>query len=505
MDNLCKLSVYAAAAAIALTSCAKDSGIPDTNEADGNTVTIRFDATSSVETRATLTPEENESLFKAAWAENDAMTLKYGVGSESGSVTAEWKGTSFEASGLPDIRGDWTYEAYYPALSSKGTVAFGPARTQTGAAYNSAYDVMTGTVTANGAAAGKTADGSPIVVPMQRQTAIAYFHLTSDSNEAVTKASLKIEGGKIAAESVVLTSEGIATAADLDEIVLTLNGQTAGDFTLWFNLLPASYTSMLLTVETESGKTVTLSKSKSGSYEAGKLYKVVRNIVWEGTIPPETGVSDWIQSSVGGSVVVKEYVPIDRADWAVTGKYEELREDPNWHGGVVQALFSNIVDGNPATFFESDWDGGNSIDRPVILVIDTRKLQSFARVGIMLRDAPNYQDDYTYTMEFYTSEDDRSWWNFDHQAAWTVIGGDKSQWHHDEWKSDTNWESQENWTMIGSATMSSLHYPQVECFDLDSSVQGRYFIVKVTGINESRNVVELSELYLYQSNWQTVE
>lgn len=151
---------------------------------------------------------------------------------------------------------------------------------------------MLGSATAEGADAGKTADGKDIVFNMTRQTAIAYFHLTSDLDEEVVSAKLSVEGkdaylstsdvqigkdnsGNIDyAKGYTFTeTEGVASKG----INLTFTGEAprSSDFKLWFNVLPTIYDKMTLTVET-TNNTLTISRTAEGMYEAGKLYKVVK-------------------------------------------------------------------------------------------------------------------------------------------------------------------------------------------------------------------------------------
>ena len=69
-------------------------------------------------------------------------------------------------------------------------------------------------------------------------------------------------------------------------------------------------------------------------------------------------------------------------------------------------------------------------------------------------------------------------------------------WTEYGWKTDTNWENQANWVPVGKVTeMKSLHHPEYEYFDLDSSVKGRYFIIKVT-YSGTRDMVEFAEIDL---------
>ncbi len=280
-----------AASAMLYSGCAKPE-ISDGNQA-GNLVTVYF-GTENVDpsTKATLTPNEGETAFQAAWKNEDKIAIKYTYVAANipDIVQGTWDASTSKFSAeLNDLTtGDevleMKYQASYP-YSADGYVDFGSARTQTGAAYNSIYDLMVAEPVTVTAKPGLDESGNAIVFPMQRQTAIAYFHFTSDNTEAITKATLKVEGegAAIAAETVLLDPTGMDYETGLSEIVLTTTGQTADDFTLWFNVLPTTFTKMTLTVETET-KTFEISNSKGGSYVAGKLYKVKKeNIAWTKT------------------------------------------------------------------------------------------------------------------------------------------------------------------------------------------------------------------------------
>lgn len=304
MKHYTKLFFAAAVAALGLASCAKEVAPVETPK--DNLVTVHFGATAGIEgaTKATLTPNEQETLFTSAWENGDALSVKYsfdyGTPKET---TATWSSdkSCFEAQ-IGGGNGIWIYDALYPTPKE---VSFGSERTQNGNNYNSKYDLMWGSATAEGADAGKTADGKNIVFEMTRQTAIAYFHLTSDLDEEVVSAKLSVEGngaylstsdvqigkdndGNIDyAKGYVLTeTEGVASK----EINLTFTGEApkSSDFKLWFNVLPTIYDKMTLTVET-TNNTLTISrkaKDKNGDlYEAGKLYKVVKEIPAEKWAP----------------------------------------------------------------------------------------------------------------------------------------------------------------------------------------------------------------------------
>ena len=296
MKQFSKLFFAAAVAALGLASCAKEVAPVETTK--DNLVTVHFGATAGIEgaTKATLTTDD-ELTFTSAWENKDALSVKYsfdyGTPKET---TATWSSdkSCFEAQ-IGGGNGIWIYDALYPTPKE---VSFGSERTQNGNNYNSKYDLMLGSATAEGADAGKTADGKDIVFNMTRQTAIAYFHLTSDLDEEVVSAKLSVEGdgaylstsdvqigknksGNIDyAKGYVFTeTEGVASK----EINLTFTGETpkSSDFKLWFNVLPTIYNKMTLTVET-TNNTLTISrnaKDKNGDlYEAGKLYKVSKSI-----------------------------------------------------------------------------------------------------------------------------------------------------------------------------------------------------------------------------------
>lgn len=188
MKQFSKLFFAAAVAALGLASCAKEVAPVETPK--DNLVTVHFGATAGIEgaTKATLTPDEQETLFTSAWENGDELSVKYTNDNETvgattkGTVPASWATDHFEAK-MPEYHGTWDYNVVYPAPDAESAVDFGSTRTQKGNAYNSKYDLMKGSAIAEGADAGKTADRKNIVFEMTRQTAIAYFHLTSTLDE----------------------------------------------------------------------------------------------------------------------------------------------------------------------------------------------------------------------------------------------------------------------------------------------------------------------------------
>ncbi len=324
MKHYTKLFFAAAVAALGLASCAKEVAPVETPK--DNLVTVHFGATAGIEgaTKATLTPNEQETLFTSAWENGDVLSVKYsfddyGTPKET---TATWSSdkSCFEAQ-IGGGNGIWIYDALYPTPKE---VSFGSERTQNGNNYNSNYDLMKGSATAEGADAGKTADGKDIVFEMTRQTAIAYFHLTSDLDEEVVSAKLSVEGdGAYLSTSEVKANEEYAQGYAFTEtegvaskeINLTFTGEAprSSNFKLWFNVLPTIYDKMTLTVET-TNNTLTISrkaKDKDGDlYEAGKLYKVVKEI------PAEK----WVKKG-GETPDTKDFVLVTSAQSDWSGSY----------------------------------------------------------------------------------------------------------------------------------------------------------------------------------------
>lgn len=286
MKHYTKLFFAAAVAALGLASCAKEVAPVETPK--DNLVTVHFGATAGIEgaTKATLTPDEQETLFTSTWENGDVLSVEY-ISPETADnkiITATWTGTSFEAIGLPNETGAWDYTACYPVPDSKDShIDFGANRTQNGNSYNSIYDVMIGNKSTKNSAAGKDDDGSDIVFNMDRKTAVVYFHLTGGpADEDLVSATLSVEDGFIASQYAYISNFAFAPTEDLKEITITFpeKAPKASDFQLWFNVLPTAYTSMSLEVKT-ANHTLTLNKNKGGNFVAGKLYKIHKdNVTW---------------------------------------------------------------------------------------------------------------------------------------------------------------------------------------------------------------------------------
>lgn len=288
MKRINAIFFAAAVAALSLASCSQENLAPS-EKPQGELVTVHFGAESVIaSTKATITTED-EKTFKSAWENGDVLSVEYENDGENGKgvVNATWQSSSKSfAANLPKYTGIWFYHAIYPVPDAEMAVDFGSSRTQKGNVYNSQYDLMYGSAEADNAAAGKDDSGKDIIFKMNRQTAIAYFHLTSELDEDVVSATLSVEGEIAAiASSVVMPldyEKGFdLSAEDLKTITITYEDGTAPkakDFQLWFNVLPTVYDKMTLSVET-TGHTMSISRtSKEDTYEAGILYKVVKEI-----------------------------------------------------------------------------------------------------------------------------------------------------------------------------------------------------------------------------------
>lgn len=378
MKKIMRTFALMAVAALGLSACTGEKLVPDNGNADGKFVTVHFGAEAAIEgaTKATLTTAD-EKTFKSAWENGDVLSVEYSNDNtpvNKGIVPATWTADHFDAT-LPKHHGTWDYNVVYPTPDVDGAVNFGSARTQKGIAYNSNYDLMKGGAIAENADAGKTADRKDIVFNMTRQTAIAYFHLTSTLDEEVVSAKLSVADGHIASSLVMVSkteySKGFdLSVEDLNEITITFEEGTApkaSNFQLWYNVLPTKYTKMTLTVET-ANHTLTISRSDAaGKYEAGKLYKVVKAIPAEKWVKKVTNNNYVLHE---GELVEGDYLIVykgkamkaavtdkDRlnyADVAVKGtRIENSDESIIWHI-APSAEYWTIFNGNTKSFAASN-------------------------------------------------------------------------------------------------------------------------------------------------------
>ena len=298
--------------------------------------------TGNVNTKVTLTPNEEETAFDAAWEYTDAMAVfTYGEGivndqpvvfDETG--TASWNVTdeAFEAFYDPSVTlpteqyTQWTYKAFYPWYE----LSYGSERTQNGNNFNSEYDLMYGTLQTSNCKIGENADESPIVIPMNRLTAIAYYHITGGPEEDVVSATLTVDEGKvIAADLVEISEDGttITTSGGTNSITITFDegtAPTANNLQLWFNLLTenigqASAYNVTVDIET-TGHTAKLTSKSARSFTAGKLNRAkISSLTW--TPKPLFYESFDKCSSTGGN-------------------------DDSWNGSIANGDFSNSIADN---------------------------------------------------------------------------------------------------------------------------------------------------------------
>lgn len=376
MKKYMKSFALLAVAALGLSACNDDKLVPDNGNADGKFVTVHFGAEASIEgaTKATLTPNEAETMFASAWEKDkDVICIDYyNLEMEDHlKTTGAWNGTAFVAT-LPTHTGMWEYQACYPnPNSTHGEVSFGSERKQNGNLYNSDYDIMISSkINVDNGAAGKDDKGKDIVFNMERQTGIAYFHLTGGpADEKVESATLSVEGGFIASQYAYISDFAFAPTEDLKEITITYKEGTApmaSNFQLWFNVLPTEYTKMTLTVET-ANHTLTISRAKSDNYAAGKLYKVVKDTAdkWVKKVTNNNYVlheGDLVEGDyliVYEGKAMKASVTKDRLDYVdvtdkVKGKQiENSDESIIWHI-APSAEYWTIFNGNTKSFAASN-------------------------------------------------------------------------------------------------------------------------------------------------------
>lgn len=331
------ISLLLPAAAWSLAACSTDgTEIPQpAADAAEQTVTVRFAAESTLEeddTKASLTPDDTDDLFQAAWEEEDCLgvyTLCDGSKKES-NASLKYDGRYFSGTlKTQDGAAAWSYYAYYPYSSSNSDIPFGDSRTQQGNTFNGTYDLMAGsTENVANTLPGVDADGNPIEIAMQRRTAILYFHFSTEeawaATEKVTRAELSADkyiSGTVKYSDTKHDFE-INSANRKNDIVLTFEegtAPTAADLKAYFNIFTASSNiKFTLTVYTEGHK-VTLQKP-AATYEAGKLYRVSKTIPTEawaiyqpGPLPAPELTNDAGHVSVSSDKIVVKWDAVPNA------------------------------------------------------------------------------------------------------------------------------------------------------------------------------------------------
>lgn len=401
----------AAIAAFGLASCSQELD-QQIQTPQGNLVTVNFGAEAAIEgaTKATLTPNGDDTFFKSAWVKGDVLGVQYyndGM-AEAQVVHATWNETSYSFStALPEFTGRWIYRAAYPAPEADGSVEFGSSRTQKGNAYNSKYDLMRGSVMTE-APAGKTDERKDIIFDMTRETAIAYFHFTSSLNEEVVSAKLSVAGGSIANSSVKTdyhNSFVFSGDKSLNEITITFEDGTApkaSDFKLWYNVRPTSYDSMTLEVET-TGHKMTISRNSSGAYYSGKLYKVVKDIddKWVakgGETPTESSYTIEFYSEAKNDTGITNTT---KASTIVSKGSEYLTDQPftsstkSYYGGINKVLRVGTSSANGSITMDLSELGKCAATKKIILSAKQYSTGKSKTIGV--GNSPKQQpgDDYT--------------------------------------------------------------------------------------------------------------
>lgn len=271
MKKSFKSILCVAAAAMTLASCGVKEIAPEVKP-EGKVVYFGTEVNDL--TKASLTTEDDAN-FIANWENNDVLNVSGFVLNEwysdfSGTWDAEKK--AFAVTGADDYFDDTNdFIGVYPQ-AVEGVINFGSARTQDGNNYAGKYDVMCSEATSL-----TLVEGETFVLPMDRQTAIAYFHLTSTLPEEEKIVSATLSVNENLAGSFLYDEGEIEPDATENSITLSFtNAPSVRDLKLWFNVFPGTYTGLKLEVETEK-HTLTIQNPNKVTYEQGKLYKVAAN------------------------------------------------------------------------------------------------------------------------------------------------------------------------------------------------------------------------------------
>lgn len=291
MKNLFKYTMLIAAAVVAFACSKSDEPAYETQD---QAVKVAIAATSSIEvegeSRATLTPNEEDTYFKAAWEMGDQLAIRTEVSTDGTAFTGKESRGQLSYTGNGIFEGTlktqegavaWNYYASYPWTSSNSAIPFGD-RVQNGNNYNSAYDLMLGECLG----VQSELPGEGVALDMKRATALVYFHLTNTAEWAQTEkvTRLVLSSDKwFAGTAKYSTSDyvfSIENANRVNEIVMTFEegtNPTAAEVKAYFNIFPNASPKLTLTIYTEAHKLV-IANPTSKAYTAGMLYKVAKDL-----------------------------------------------------------------------------------------------------------------------------------------------------------------------------------------------------------------------------------
>lgn len=291
MKNLFKYTMLVAAAVMAF-ACSKSD--EPAYEVQDQAVKVAIAATSSIEvegeSRATLTPNEEDTYFTAAWETGDQLAIRTEYSTDGTAFTGKESQGQLSYTGNGIFEGTlktqegavaWNYYAYYPWTSSNSTIPFGD-RVQNGNNYNSDYDLMLGQCLG----VQSELPGEGVALDMKRATALVYFHLTNTADWAQTEkvTRLVLSSDKWCAGTAKYSTSSyvfsIESANRVNDIVMTFEegtNPTAAELKAYFNIFPNQKPKLTLTIYTEAHKLV-IANPTSKAYEAGMLYKVAKDV-----------------------------------------------------------------------------------------------------------------------------------------------------------------------------------------------------------------------------------
>lgn len=354
------------AAALSTPSCSNnetENAEPATNGDKETTVTVSFAAENSIEeddpTKASLTPNDADDYFSAAWETSDCLgvyALYNGTTRNNKNKPLGFDGNYFTGElTANEAATTWTYYAYYPYHSDNSSIAFGNNRTQRGNEFNGAYDLMTGSAAdiAN-TQPGLDADGNPVQIAMQRQTAILYFHFTTEeawaAEEKVTRVELTADK-YISSTTVAKFSDSryafeIGSSNRSYNIALTFEegtAPTADNLKAYFNIFTASSNIKLtLTVYTENHQ-LTLTKG-AATYEAGKLYRISKAV-------PAEAWKDYNPGPLPAPELIDDAEHVAVTANAVTVKWEAVANATGYSYSYVHPATGETVSDTTASAF----------------------------------------------------------------------------------------------------------------------------------------------------------